>query len=480
MLVKKEMTSVQLSALRRIPAIEKLLASQSFLTIQNEFSRNLITEVLRSVILDIRQQIGCTPGAVNLPDESMIAETVQERLKSIMTPNLRSIVNVTGTITHTNFGRSILSDVACESLIQAAKNCVNLEFDLASGKRGHRDQITEPLLQKLTGCQASTVVNNNAAAVFLVLNTFAHGREVVVSRGELIEIGGAFRIPDVMESSGVILKEVGTTNRTHLEDYEKAINENTALLLKVHPSNYQIVGFTEMPEMHEIVELGKQYNIPTVEDLGSGSLIDLSEYGLPSEPIVRDRIDAGVDLVLLSGDKLLVGAQAGIIVGKGGMIKKIRKNPIMRTLRVGKLTIAALETTLRLYLNDFNLDKKLPMLHWYTRSLDELQQVGNHLLRQLGETLGDEIQVTIEESLAQIGSGSLPVANLPSLAIVLKSERLTASSIAKCFRNQPRPIVGRVQDDCFWIDLRTVNNQEIQWICEAARSISQKGNTENS
>ena len=472
MLSKKEMTSVQLSTLRRIPAIEKLLASQPFLIIQNEFSRNLITEVLRSVILDIRQQIVCTPEMVDLPDESMIAERVQERLRSIMTPKLQPIVNVTGTITHTNMGRSILSDVACESLVQAAKNYVNLEFDLAFGKRGHRDRITEPLLQQLTGCQASTVVNNNAAAVFLTLNTFAQGKEVVVSRGELIEIGGSFRIPDVMESSGVILREVGTTNRTHLEDYEKAINENTALLLKVHPSNYQIVGFTEMPAMYEIVELGQRYNIPTIEDLGSGSLIDLGEYSLPSEPIVRDRIDAGVDLVLFSGDKLLGGAQAGIIVGKGEMIKKIRKNPVMRALRVGKLTIAALEATLRLYLNDLNLDKKLPMLHCYTRSLEELQQAGNQLLRQLREIFKEGIQVSIEKSFAQIGSGALSLANLPSLAIVLKSERLDASSIAESFRNQPRSVIGRVQDGCFWIDLRTVNNQEIQWICEAARSIN--------
>ncbi|SVA86097.1 uncharacterized protein METZ01_LOCUS138951 [marine metagenome] len=479
MLMKKEMTSVQLSALRRIPAIEKLLASQSFLIIQNEFSRNLITEVLRSVILDIRRQIVCTPEVEDIPDESMIAEMVQMRLRSIMTQNLQPIVNVTGTITHTNLGRSILSDEARESLVEAAKNYVSLEFDLISGKRGHRDRITEPLLQQLTGCQASTVVNNNAAAVFLVLNTFARDREVVVSRGELIEIGGSFRIPDVMESSGTILKEVGTTNRTHLEDYEKAINENTAFLLKVHPSNYQIVGFTEMPAIHEIVELGRQYDIPTVEDLGSGSLIDLTEYSLPNEPVVRDRIDAGVDLVLFSGDKLLGGPQAGIIVGKDEMIKRIRKNPVMRALRVGKLTIAALEATLRLYLNDLSLDKKLPMLHWYTRPLDELQQVGNQLLRRLGEIFKEEIQVSIEKSHAQIGSGSLPVANLPSLAIILKSERLSADSIAESFRNQPRSVIGRVKDDCFWIDLRTVDDREIQWICEAARSINKKENTEN-
>ena len=470
--MKKEMTSVQLSALRRIPAIEKLLASQPFLVIQNEFSRNLITEVLRSVILDIRRQIICTPKVEDIPDESMIAEMVQVRLRSIMTQNLQSVVNVTGTITHTNLGRSILSDEACESLVEAAKNYVGLEFDLTSGKRGHRDRITEPLLRQLTGCQASTIVNNNAAAVFLVLNTFARDREVIVSRGELVEIGGAFRIPDVMESSGTVLKEVGTTNRTNLEDYEKAINENTALLLKVHPSNYQIVGFTEMPEMHEIVELGQRYGIPTVEDLGSGSLVDLTKYSLPNEPIVRDRIDAGVDLVLFSGDKLLGGSQAGIIVGKEEMVKRIRENPVMRALRVGKLTIAVLESTLRLYLNDLNLDKKLPMLRCYTRRLDELQQVGNQLLRRLDEIFGQKIQVSIEKSLAQIGSGSLPVSNLPSLAIVLKSDQLAADSIAERFRTQPRSIIGRVKDGCFWIDLRTVNDREIEWICEAARLIN--------
>ena len=259
---------------------------------------------------------------------------------------------------------------------------------------------------------------------------------------------------------------------SNLEDYEKAINETTALLLKVHPSNYQIVGFTEMPEMHEIVELGQRYGIPTVEDLGSGSLVDLTKYSLPNEPIVRDRIDAGVDLVLFSGDKLLGGSQAGIIVGKEEMVEKIRENPIMRALRVGKLTIAVLESTLRLYLNDLNLDKKLPMLRCYTRRLDELQQVGNQLLRRLDEIFGQKIQVSIEKSLAQIGSGSLPVANLPSLSIVLKSDQLAADSIAERFRTQPRSIIGRVKDGCFWIDLRTVNDREIEWICEAARLIN--------
>ena len=280
-------------------------------------------------------------------------------------------------------------------------------------RRGHRDRITEPLLKRLTGCEASTIVNNNAAAVLLALNTLARDKEVIVSRGELIEIGGAFRIPDVMEASGAILREVGTTNRTHLRDYENAINENTALMLKVHPSNYKVVGFASTSIMEEITELGRQHSVPTMEDLGSGSLIDLTRYGLPYEPVVRERIDAGVDVVTFSGDKLLGGSQAGIIVGRLDAIEQIRKNPLMRALRVGKLTIAALEATLRLYLNEKELTEKLPMLQRYTRPIAELREVAEKLANHLRQIFGDAIQVTVEHSTAQIGSGSLPVDTLP-------------------------------------------------------------------
>ena len=470
----KKLAPEQGEALRRIPAIEQLLSSDPFLRMQEDYSRDLITEALRIVTAEIRGKILDGNEIGELPDEAAYAALVRVELESLTAPALRPIVNATGTITHTNLGRSLLSASASESLTQAAANYVNLEYDLNTGERGHRDRLTEPLLQRLTGCEASTIVNNNAAAVLLTLNTLARGKEVIVSRGELIEIGGAFRIPDVMEASGAILREVGTTNRTHLRDYKDAINENTALMLKVHPSNYKVVGFASTPTMEELTELGQQHGIPTMEDLGSGSLIDLTRYGLPYEPVVRERINAGIDVVTFSGDKLLGGSQAGIIVGRLEIIEKIRKNPLMRALRVGKLTIAALEATLRLYLNEKELTQKLPMLQRYTRPLDELRENAEKLANHLQQIFRDTIQVTVEESTAQIGSGSLPVDTLSSLAICLNSPRISAETIAAHFRAQPIPVIGRVQDERFRLDVRTVVGKELVWIADAAKGVMEK------
>lgn len=468
---EKKLTEKQQAALRHIPAIEQLLIRGLFLDMQKQYSRDLVTEALRSVVAEIRTQILTNQEISHFPDDAQLAKLTHAKLEAITSSTYLPVINVTGTIIHTNLGRSLLSTSACEGLLQAASNYVNLEYNLESGNRGHRDQITEPLLQRLTGCGASTVVNNNAAAVLLTLNTLGRGKEVIVSRGELIEIGGAFRIPDVMEASGAILREVGTTNRTHLKDYENAINENTALLLKVHPSNYKIVGFTMTPEIEEITELGHRYGIPTMEDLGSGSLIDLTKYGLPHEPVVRERVDAGVDILTFSGDKLLGGPQAGIIVGKSDLIQKIRKNPLMRALRVGKLTIAALEATLKLYLNEDNLTEKLPMLYRCTRSIDELRIITEKLGTLLVQIFGAAIGVTIEESHAQIGSGSLPIETLPSLAIVLQSRNISAEALAESFRSQSMPVIGRTQDNRFWMDVRTIGEQELDWIVDAAKNV---------
>jgi L-seryl-tRNA(Ser) seleniumtransferase len=470
---EKILNPEQQAALQHIPSIEKLLTHNTFIPLLASYSRDLVTDTLRAVIAEVRAQIlGGEPNTAPA-DAVGYARRVRERLEEMVSSTLQPLVNATGTITHTNLGRSLLSDSACESLLQAATNYINLEYDLETGERGHRDRITELLLQRLTGCEASTVVNNNAAAVLLALNTLAEGREVIVSRGELIEIGGAFRIPDVMAASGAILREIGTTNRTHLHDYENAINENTALLLKVHPSNYKIVGFSSTPEMEEITELGRRHGIPTLEDLGSGSLIDLAHYGLPREPVVRERIDAGVDVVTFSGDKLLGGSQAGIIVGKSEFISRIRRNPLMRALRVGKLTIAVLEATLRLQLNEHKLTEKLPMLRRYTRSIDELRDVAEKLAGQLRQIFGDGVEVKIEESHAQLGSGSLPVETLPSLSVVLESPEISAETLATRFRSQPIPVIGRAQDDRFWLDVRTVFERELDWIVEAARRVHQ-------
>ena len=469
---EKNLTTEQQAALRRIPSIEKLLAQDGFMTLQEKYSRNLVTDILRAVVTESRRRIFDEGTSFDGIDESTYLQLVRSKLHEITTSTLRPLVNATGTITHTNLGRSLLSESARENLCQVVVNYINLEYDLKTGERGHRDHITEPLLQRLTGCEASTVVNNNAAAVLLTLNTLAQGKEVIVSRGELIEIGGSFRIPDVMAASGAILREVGTTNRTHLRDYEVAIDENTALILKVHPSNYKIVGFSSTPDIAEITELGRRRGIPTMEDLGSGSLIDLTRYGLPREPVVRERIEAGVEIVTFSGDKLLGGPQGGIIVGKANLVQQIRENPLMRALRVGKLTLAALEATLRLYLNEDCLLQELPMLSCYTRTLEELQTVAEELTANLRRVFGETIRVTIGESRVQIGSGSLPVETLPSLAVVLESQQMSAEYLAAQFRAQRTPVIGRTQDGKFWLDVRAIRKKQLNWVIEAAQSIA--------
>ncbi len=469
---ENNLTIEQQAALRRIPSIEKLLTQDTFRALQEKYSRDLVTDVLRAAVTESRRRILNEGADLSSPDEFSYLQLVRKKLDEITTSTLRPLVNATGTITHTNLGRSLLGESARENLCQVAVNYINLEYDLETGERGHRDRITEPLLQRLTGCEASTVVNNNAAAVLLALNTLAQGKEVIVSRGELIEIGGSFRIPDVMTASGTILREVGTTNRTHFRDYEVAINENTALILKVHPSNYKIVGFSSTPDITEIVELGRRSGTPTMEDLGSGSLIDLTRYGLPREPVVREQLEAGVDIVTFSGDKLLGGPQGGIIVGKSNLVQQIRKNPLMRALRVGKLTIAALEATLRLYLNEDRLPQELPMLSCYTRTLDELQSVAEGLTTSLRQVFGETVRVTSEASQVQIGSGSLPVQTLPSLAVVLESQQMSAEYLAAQFRTQPTPVIGRTQDSKFWLDVRAIGKKQLNWIIEAAQGIA--------
>ena len=464
--------NIDKTLLQQLPAIEKLLNTQEMLDLQATYARPLVTEALRAAVADIRNEI-LNGNYTQLPEHTEYAERTRQKIAAKTAPRMRPVVNATGTVTHTNLGRSLLSDAACEAIQQAAQNYVNLEYDIETGKRGHRDRITEPLLQQLTGCEASTVVNNNAAAVLLALQTMARGKEVIVSRGELIEIGGAFRIPDVMAASGAILREVGTTNRTHLRDYAEAINENTGLLLKVHPSNYKILGFTSTPTMEEITELGAQRGIPTMEDLGSGALIDMTQYGLPHEPLVEERIASGVDIVTFSGDKLLGGPQAGIIVGKAEWIEKMRKNPMMRALRVDKLIIAGLSATLQRYLiESTTIAEQFPMLNRYTRSIETLQTVAKELKAQLEDLFGEKVNIQVSETYGQIGSGALPVETLPSVALVLEPSEISAETLAAQFRSTTTPVIGRIKDQQFWLDLRTVYEREQAWIVEAATQIS--------
>ena len=457
--------------LRQLPAIEKLLNTQEMLDLQATYARPLVTEALRAVVADIRNDI-LSGNHTQLPEYTEYAERTRQKIEAKIGARMRPVVNATGTITHTNLGRSLLSTAACEAIQQAAQNYVNLEYDITTGKRGHRDSITEPLLQQLTGCEASTVVNNNAAAVLLALQTVALGKEVIVSRGELIEIGGAFRIPDVMAASGAILREVGTTNRTHLRDYAEAIHENTGLLLKVHPSNYKILGFTSTPGMEELTALGEQHGIPTMEDLGSGALVDMTLYGLPREPLVGERIESGVDIVTFSGDKLLGGPQAGIIVGKAEWIEKMRKNPMMRALRVDKLIIAGLSATLQLYLTERAvITERFPMLNRYTRPIEALHALATKLKVHLEGLFGEKINIHVSETYGQIGSGALPVETLPSVALILEPSEISAELLAAHFRNAKVPVIGRIKEGLFWLDLRTVYDREEAWIVETAKEV---------
>jgi len=376
-------------------------------------------------------------------------------------PALKSVVNATGVVLHTNLGRAILPEAAIEAIAQVARSAVNLEFDLEGGGRGDRDALVESELCALTGAEAATVVNNNAAAVLLALTAIAEGREVIVSRGELIEIGGSFRLPDVMSRSGARLREVGTTNRTHPGDYESAIGPETAMLLKVHPSNYRVVGFTSEVALEELVKIGRERGIPVMEDLGAGALIDMTAYGLPREPIVAERIAAGADLVSFSGDKLLGGPQAGIVVGKRDTIAKLKTNALKRALRCDKLTLAALSATLRLYLRSGNLAAEIPTLRFLTRTATEMKRIAPQARDILADRLGAEFVCDITESTSQIGSGSLPTEELPTIAIRVTHPKISANSIADIFRSARPPIIGRVIDDGFQLDLRTIDDPAV-------------------
>jgi L-seryl-tRNA(Ser) seleniumtransferase len=340
--------------------------------------------------------------------------------------------------------------------VRAATQPIDLEYDVAQGERGRREQSIENLLRALTGAEAATVVNNNAAAVLLVLNTLANGREVIVSRGELIEIGGAFRIPEIMARSGVTLKEVGTTNRTHPSDYEEAITNRTALLLKVHTSNFKIVGFVAEVGLPELVTIGARRGIPVMEDLGSGALIDLSRYGLPKEPVVAERIALGADIVTFSGDKVLGGPQAGIVVGKSAWLNQISRNPLHRALRCGKLTIAALEATLHLYRESASITQEIPTLRAFTRPLSEVEDTARRALPSLTAALGAGYHLSVQDSTSQMGSGALPMVDIPTKVIAIEHDSLAAHHIAERFRTARPAIIGRVKDDRFILDARTI------------------------
>lgn len=415
--------------------------------------RTFVVESVRTVVEDVRRSL--TSGAVDtVPSPEALFAMALERLEAGLT--LRPVVNATGVVLHTNLGRALLADEAVDAVAAVAAQAANLEYDVARGERGERDDLIRADLCALTGAEDATVVNNNAAAVLLVLNSLAEGREVIVSRGELIEIGGSFRIPDVMSKSQALLREVGTTNRTHRRDYENALCERTGLLLKVHTSNYRIVGFTSEVGLDALVSIGHAHDVPVMEDLGSGALVDLSAFGLPKEPVVSERIALGADVVTFSGDKLLGGPQAGLIVGRRALIEQINRNPLKRALRCDKLTLAALAATLRLYRTAPDLPRALPTLRWLTRSLAEMEAVGERAVGLLREVLGPAYRVDLVDTQSEIGSGALPVEALPSRAVAIMHATEGPDHLARRFRSANPPIIGRIHEGRLLLDLRGI------------------------
>ncbi len=441
--------------LRELPSIDRLLKHPRCTVLLSRYNREYVTEQTREVLEELRVDIRRAPQSLDLSDTAII-ERIEAAIFADSQPGHIRVVNATGTILHTNLGRALLPRAALDAMLAVGGHPINLEYDLAAGRRGKREQTLEKLLTGLTGAEAATVVNNNAAAVLLGLNTLAEGKEVIVSRGELIEIGGAFRIPEIMGKSGAILREVGATNRTHPADYENAISDKTALLLKVHTSNYKVVGFTAEVTLEQLISIGRKRNLPVMEDLGSGAFIDLSKYGLPKEPIVAERIQAGADVVTFSGDKILGGPQAGLMVGKKELIARINRNHLQRALRCGKLTLAALEAILRRYRQSPNIVEEIPTLRAFTRSIDDIRTTGEKLVPKLKSVLGAAFEVRLERSTAQIGSGALPTEELPTMVISIAHKDLSANAIARKFRAAKPPIIGRISDDRFLLDLRCI------------------------
>ncbi|OAT28931.1 L-seryl-tRNA(Sec) selenium transferase [Buttiauxella brennerae ATCC 51605] len=444
----------------QLPAIDRLLRDASFSTLLHHFGHTQVVNTLREMLENAREHIRQQEKLPSWNDDW--ATQAQLQLESHQRSALLPVFNLTGTVLHTNLGRALQSEAAIEAVTQVMRHPVTLEYDLHGAERGHRDRALAGLLCELTGAEDACIVNNNAAAVLLMLAACASSEEVVVSRGELVEIGGAFRIPDVMRQAGCQLVEVGTTNRTHLKDYRQAANENTALLMKVHTSNYQVAGFTKAVDEAELVALGNELNIPVVTDLGSGSLVDLTQWGLPEEPMPQQLIAAGVSLVSFSGDKLLGGPQAGIIVGKKELIARIQSHPLKRALRADKMTLAALEATLRLYQHPETLVERLPTLRLLTRNASEITELAQRLLPALESKFGEQFSVCVEACLSQIGSGSLPVDRLPSAAVTFtpKDGRgTTLSALTQALRERPQPIIGRISDGRLWLDLRCLEDE---------------------
>lgn len=452
--------------LRKLPAVHELQKHPEAYRLRDVYSlgEKTLTKILKSQLDAVREEIlqkkdiGIDPSTTSFIE--VFFEKVESSVATRYSPRLKRIINATGTVLHTNLGRARLSEKAIEQMVLVARNYSNVEYKIGSGSRGSRHDIAEELIKEVTGAEAAMVVNNNAAAVFLILSAFGKGREVVVSRGELVEIGGSFRISSIMEESGAILREVGTTNKTRLSDYKKAISDETSMLLKVHTSNFKVIGFTESVASEDLFEVAKEHGLISYEDLGSGALFDFSAYGIGDEPLVREVIEKGADLVSFSGDKLLGGPQAGIIAGRKDLIDELKKHQLARVLRVDKMTFAALEATLLEYAKGSQLESSIPTIRDIIATDTDIDERVQQFIAYLRET-EMELDYFICNDESTIGGGTLPGVEIPTVCIGLKIDGLTAEETHRKLRCGEPSVIGKIKDDLFWLDLRTVSNDEL-------------------
>ena len=477
-----EMAKAQSPQFAAIPSVDRLLHEPAIEALAELYGHTATTEAIRDVLADLRAHLNSGDDAASAaPKPEMLTQHIADKLENSAAPSLRRVFNLTGTVLHTNLGRSPLPVEVLEAITGAALHPINLEYDIGKGRRGDRDSHLEARLCALTGAEAATVVNNNAAAVLLTLNSLALRKEVAVSRGELIEIGGSFRMPDIMARAGCRLREVGTTNRTHLHDYTDAVGDRMALIMKVHTSNYVVEGFTAAVPEPDLAALAHEHGLPFVVDLGSGSLVDLTRWGLPHEPTPRETLAAGVDLVTFSGDKLLGGPQAGIIAGRADLVAKIKRNPMKRAMRLGKLSIAALDAVLRLYDDPDRLAEKLPALRWLARPATEIEAAARRLVPAMTAWVGERGTVSIVTVHSQIGSGAQPAGVLPSAAIAIhpsggnRGRGTRLKRLGESLRGLPIPIIGRVENDSLVLDLRCLDD-EAGMISQLAAVTSPNGN----
>lgn len=465
-MVEKDMEEKQ-KLLTTLPSVDEILRSNQGVQWLNVYPRRYVIQAIRDVIDSRRKEI--LKGFISdISEESMMAEIVNT-MEKLSSYSLRPLINATGIVIHTNLGRSILSEKSLENIKKVSGSFSNLEYDLKAGKRGKRYTHVIRVLKEVTGAEDALIVNNNAAAVFLCLNTLSKGKEAIVSRGELVEIGGSFRMPEVMSASSAILREVGTTNKTHLHDYERAINDNTALIVKVHKSNFRVSGFVDEVSVEDLVSLGRRYQIPVMFDLGSGCLIDLKPFGIHDEPVVRDIVNTGIDITTFSGDKLLGGPQGGIIVGRKDYIEKIQKNPLTRAMRIDKLTLAGFEATLMEYIEEEKAIENIPTLRMLLQKPEVIRERAKRIAKRLKREIKD-VQITVMADTSRAGGGSLPELDFPTYVVTIRSDNVSVNEFEERLRNGNPPIISRIKEGSMIIDARTIRTQDLDDLIKGIKS----------